>query len=271
MWEESLARTRPRRDRQRLVLPQDRRLQPTQHRTRVDAELLSKRGPQPAKHCQRLGLTATPVQRHHQLPVHLLIQRAARRPLLQLRHQVRVFPRRQPRPHQRPPHLTGQQIQPPGLLLQPHRPAHIHQRPPRHNASAPRRSRAPCAGSAARLPCRNNRSAARASVPSPPKFSAYPGGRATIASRLPSTPRRYETCDCKLFITVAGATPPHTTSTSRPAPTTCPSCKASAASTAFRRSPFTGRTPPPAATSTGPSSRTCTTTPRPAQQKRNPT
>jgi len=130
MWEESLARTRPRRDRQRLVLPQDRRLQLTQHRARADAELLSKRGPQPAKHCQRLGLTATPVQRHHQLPVHLLIQRAARRPLLQLRHQVRVFPRRQPRLHQRPPHLTGQQTQPPGLLLQPHRPAHIHQRPP---------------------------------------------------------------------------------------------------------------------------------------------
>jgi len=51
MWEESLARTRPRRDRQRLVLPQDRRLQLTQHRARADAELLSKRGPQPAKHC----------------------------------------------------------------------------------------------------------------------------------------------------------------------------------------------------------------------------
>src|SRR5215471_16031266 len=246
MWEESLARTRPRRDRQRLVLPQDRRLQPTQHRTRVDAELLSKRGPQPAKHCQRLGLTATPVQRHHQLPVHLLIQRAARRPLLQLRHQVRVFPRRQPRLHQRPPHLTGQQIQPSGLLLQPHRPAHIHQRPP-----PPQRQRP------AQVPGALRRVGRPLALPQQPLRRPRIGA---IAARLPSTPRRYETCDCKLFITVAGATPPHTTSTSRPTPTTCPSCKASAASTALRRSPFTGRDPPPAATSTGPSNRTCTTT-----------
>jgi hypothetical protein len=67
--------------------------------------------------------------------------------------------------------------------------------------------------------------------------------------------------DLRLFTTVAGADSPHTTSTSRPVLTTCPSCKASAASTALRRSPFTGRGPPSTATSTGPSSRTCIAVP----------
>src|SRR5690349_14551206 len=66
---------------------------------------------------------------------------------------------------------------------------------------------------------------------------------------------------CKLFTTVGGADSPHTTSTSRSVLTTSPSCRASAASTAFRRNPFPGRDRPSSATSTGPSSRTCTTTP----------
>src|SRR4029077_11348127 len=97
-----------------------------------------------------------------------------------------------------------------------------------------------------------------------PRSSRYPGGRATMAA-LPSTVRRYDTWLCSVF-RAAGAVSPHTASTKRPVPTTCPACSARVARTAFRRRPLTGRISLSSMTSTGPSSRTRMMLPVPMRQ-----
>ena len=80
---------------------------------------------------------------------------------------------------------------------------------PRHSASASR-SRCSRTRPAACMPSSISRLAAATSVPARTGSNRYPGERATITSRLPSTWRRYDTWRCNVFCDVAGGSPPQT-------------------------------------------------------------
>lgn len=71
-----------------VVVAQDLLLQPDELRRRVDAQLLGQQVACLGEHCQRAGLAARPVQRHHQVRPEALVQRIRVRQRTQLTDQL---------------------------------------------------------------------------------------------------------------------------------------------------------------------------------------
>ena len=89
-------RCRPSRRVEVRVLPENGRLQAPQLLAGVHAQLLVERAPQLMVDGQRVRRPAAAVQRQHELPPELLVQRPTGHQLLKVRDQRRVLPGRQP-------------------------------------------------------------------------------------------------------------------------------------------------------------------------------
>jgi hypothetical protein len=98
-------------------LPQDGRFQIAHCLAGIYPELLGEGEPQPLVRGKRVGLTPVAVQRQHQLPVKLLIQRVFSHHLLQGRDQLCVLASRQSRLRQGSPDPFAKQVQPCRLFL----------------------------------------------------------------------------------------------------------------------------------------------------------
>ena len=77
------------------ILLQDRSLERLERRGRVDAELLDQRAPRLLVGLERLGLSARPVQREHQLTAQPLAQRVLRDETLELADELRMAAERE--------------------------------------------------------------------------------------------------------------------------------------------------------------------------------
>jgi hypothetical protein len=118
------------------VLAQDRGLQVAQRLARVDAEVVGEGLAQPVVRGQRVGLPAGPVQREHELPVDLLVERLLPGQPLQVRYQLGVLAERELGVDQRPLGVQPHLVQPARLLVRQGDAGQVGQR-----AAAPQRER----------------------------------------------------------------------------------------------------------------------------------
>ncbi|GAA3301338.1 hypothetical protein GCM10020218_094820 [Dactylosporangium vinaceum] len=102
-----------------LSLAQHRRLELTQGRPGLDAEVVAQGPAEALEGAQGVGLAAHAVQGEHELPVQLLVERVLAGQLLQLGQQLGVVAEAEPGREQRPLALQPQLPEPLGLLLQP--------------------------------------------------------------------------------------------------------------------------------------------------------
>ena len=127
---------RRRRRIERRVLPEDGRFQVPQLPAGINPQLPDERAAQPVECGQRIGLTATAIERQHEVGPDVLIQRIIGHHPLQLRHQGDMLSGGEPGSEPGPLHLYVQEIQTFRLLLQPGQAGEVSQRPP-----APERQR----------------------------------------------------------------------------------------------------------------------------------